>query len=198
MKKYVITITRQFGSMGRAIAQDLSEKLNIEFYDRDIVDMASQKMGLPISTISKMEDGSSKYSKERFPLGHSDSQEIQDKIFRVQRQIILDKADAGNCIIVGRCSDAILADAPNHLHIYTYAPYEKRLKNCVELLGMTYDEAVKMIHDIDKARIKYHKLYAGFLPNDEDHKDLMINTSSLPLPQIADCIADIIRRKFGE
>lgn len=197
MDKYVITITRQFGSMGRAIAQKLSEILKIELYDRDIVEMTAQKTGMPISTISYMEERASRYSFSKFPLGDDSSAEKRDEIFRVQKQIILDKADAGNCIIVGRCSDAILADAPNHFHVYTYAPYEKRLENCINLLGMTPDEAVRMIRDVDKARNEYHKKYAGFLPDNPLHKDLMINSSYLSFDDTAAVIADIIKRKFG-
>lgn len=51
MKKFIITITRQFGSLGRPIAKELAELLHIEYYDRDIVDEASKKLGMPVSTI---------------------------------------------------------------------------------------------------------------------------------------------------
>ena len=54
-KKYVVTITRQFGSMGRPIARELSERLGIEYYDRDIVEEISKQMNLPVSTISQLE-----------------------------------------------------------------------------------------------------------------------------------------------
>lgn len=196
MKKYVITITRQFGSMGRTIAQKLSEKLNIEFYDRDIVEMTARKTGMAVSTISYLEETASRYSFKKFPLGDDDSDK-QSEIFQVQKQIILDKADAGNCIIVGRCSDAILADFPNHLHIYIYAPYEKRLENCINYLGMTQEEASKMIRDVDKARAAYHKRYAGFLPDDIQHKDLMINSSYMSFDETADFLAGFIQKRFA-
>lgn len=195
MEKYVITITRQFGSMGRTIAQKLSEKLNIEFFDRDIVEITAKRMNLPISTISHLEESASRYSLKKFPLG-DDSSKKQQEIFHVQKQIILDKADAGNCIIVGRCSDAILANTPNHLHIYIYAPYKDRLNNCINYLNMTPEEAIKMIRDVDKARIEYHKQYAGFLPDDIQYKDFMINSSCMTLDEIVDFLAYLIQAKF--
>ena len=55
-EKYTVTITREFGSMGRPIARKLSELLNIEFYDRDIVEETARKMDLPLSVISKVEE----------------------------------------------------------------------------------------------------------------------------------------------
>ena len=55
-EKYVITISRQFASMGRSIAKRLAEELGIEFYDRDIVEQTARRMGLPVSTISDTEE----------------------------------------------------------------------------------------------------------------------------------------------
>ena len=55
-KKYVVTIARQFGSMGRPIAMKLSEILGIEFYDRDIVDQAAEKLNLPVSIVDENEE----------------------------------------------------------------------------------------------------------------------------------------------
>ena len=56
MEQYVITISRQFGSMGRSIARELSEILGIEFLDRDIVEATAKRMGLPVSVISDEEE----------------------------------------------------------------------------------------------------------------------------------------------
>ena len=58
MKQYVVTISRQFGSMGRMIAQQLSRELGVDFYDRDIVEETASRMGLPVSVISNTEENS--------------------------------------------------------------------------------------------------------------------------------------------
>ena len=109
-KQYIITIVREFGSMGRPIARRLSELLGIEFYDRDIVEETARKMNLPVSVISINEENQgSAYSRMRFPLGKS-SREKQDEIFRVQSEIIRSLAKRESCVIVGRCSDYILRD----------------------------------------------------------------------------------------
>ena len=84
-KKFVVTITRQFGSLGRPIAREMSELLGIEYYDRDIVEETSKKMNLPVSKISEHEE---KYHSNLFsmilPLG-SDNVTRQDEIFEVQK-----------------------------------------------------------------------------------------------------------------
>ena len=68
--KYVVTISRQFASMGRSIAQELARQLGVEFYDRDIVEAAASRMGLPVSTISDNEESAGNlYYKSIYPLG---------------------------------------------------------------------------------------------------------------------------------
>ena len=135
----MVTISRQFGSMGRSIACELSERLGIPFYDRDIVEETAKRMALPISVISDKEEISkSIYFKRKYPLGMGITS-IQDEIFLVQKSIIRDMAAKESCIIVGRCADSILKDLENKLRVYIYAPYEARYTNCIEQLGM--DEA---------------------------------------------------------
>ena len=177
MEQYVITISRQFGSMGRSIARELSEILGIEFLDRDIVEATAKRMGLPVSVISDEEESmKSTFFRRQYPLGMGMSS-LKDEIFLTQKNIIRDFAAKGSCIIVGRCADYILEDIPNHLNVYVYAPDEARLKNCVENLQMDPQTAKKMMRDVDAARNRYHKAYIPGWQSVFDHKDLMIDSS---------------------
>ena len=117
MEQYVITISRQFGSMGRSIAKELSENLGIEFLDRDIVEATAKRMGLPVSVISDEEESmKSTFFRRQYPLGMGMSS-LKDEIFYTQKNIIRDFAAKDSCIIVGRCADYILEDIPNHLNV---------------------------------------------------------------------------------
>ena len=197
MEKFTITITRQFGSMGRTIAKKLSEELGVEFYDRDIVEKVSRQLNLPVSKISDSEETAhSRFWERMFPLG-TDEEDIQDMIFDVQKEIILDLAKKSSCIIVGRCSDAILENRDNNMNIYIYAPVSKRLENCVNRLNMDEAEAKRTIARVDKARQAYHKKYAGFLPDDPAHRQLMIDSSMLGPEETAHWIAQVARKKFN-
>lgn len=197
-KQYIITIVREFGSMGRPIARRLSELLRIEFYDRDIVEETARKMNLPVSVISINEENQgSAYSRMRFPLGKS-SREKQDEIFRVQSEIIRSLAKRESCVIVGRCSDYILRDFENRLSICVYAPFEKRIENCVSSLGMDEETAMQMTVEVDKARRKYHKRYANYSPEDIKNKNLLIDSSFFGIEGTARLIAEIAKSKFGK
>ena len=197
MEQYVITISRQFGSMGRSIAKELSENLGIEFLDRDIVEATAKRMGLPVSVISDEEESmKSTFFRRQYPLGMGMSS-LKDEIFYTQKNIILDFAAKGACIIVGRCADYILEDIPNHLNVFVYAPEEARLKNCVENLQMDPQTAKKMMRDVDAARNRYHKAYIPGWQSVFDHKDLMIDSSRFGIGGTAKILADIVRNQWG-
>lgn len=201
-KKYVVTIARQFGSLGRPIAMKMSEMLGVEFYDRDIVEEAARKLNLPVSRIGEIEESAKKQVKTNsfrrmmYPLG-TQTDELQNQLFEAQQNIIRFLAERESCIIVGRCSDFILADEPNVLRIYIYAPYEARVKNCVEDLHMGEAEARRMIKMVDEARDHYHMHYAGFLPNDQRFKEIMIDSSMLGTDGTAEYLVDAVKRRFG-
>lgn len=193
-KKYVITIARQFGSMGRPIAMKLSEILGVEFYDRDIVDQAAKKLNLPVSIVDENEESAKEvfrntYSRMQFPLGRQKSTEVQDNIFEAQKNIINFLAEKESCIIVGRCGDFILSEMDNVIHIFIYAPYEERLKHCTNELGLSTEEGKRMIKKVDEAREAYHLQYAGFKPDDYKYKDIMIDSSLLGVMGTAEYLA---------
>ena len=199
--KYVVTITRQFGSLGRPIAKRMSEILDIGYYDRDLVDEAAKKLKLPVSVVDKEEESAKKvplnpFTRMKYPLGKGTS-DTQDAIFEAQQNIIQFLAEKETCIIVGRCSDFILEEMKNAMHIYIYAPYDVRVQQSVDNLKMDIQEARQMIVDVDEARDSYHMHYAGYLPDDKNHKDILIDSSFLGVEKTAQYLAEAVRQKFG-
>ena len=83
-KKYVITITRQFGSLGRPIAKLMAEQLGIEYYDRDIVDQAAKQLKLPASVVDEEEESAKKIFKNPF------SRTVPRMIFSMHSRISYD------------------------------------------------------------------------------------------------------------
>jgi len=196
-EKFVVTIARQFGSLGRPIARKVSEKLGIEYYDRDIVELTAKNLNLPVSAISDAEESAkSAFFNMNYPLGMGTTA-IQDSIFAAQRKIIVNLAEKESCIIVGRCADHILRDCKNIINVFIFAPYEARLVNCVERLDMRPDEAKRMIASVDKARESYHRHYCGYSMSDKDYKHVMLDSSLLGVDGTCDVLADIIKKKFN-
>lgn len=194
---FVVTINRQFGSLGRPIAKRMAEHLGVEYYDRDIVEATAKKMNLPVSTVSDEEErAGNKYLPMKFPLGTASS-EIQDNVFRAQRELILSLVEKESCIIVGRCADYILKGHDDLLRIFVYASYQDRFDNCVNSLLMDPDAARKMIRDVDRARKAYYLHYAGYKPEDPEHQDLLINSGTFGPDRTADYLCGVIKEQFG-
>ncbi len=197
LENYVVTISRQFGSLGRPIAKKIAKLLSIDYYDRTVVDELAKKMNLPVSEIDdgeELENAELKHMK--YPLGRS-SEEEQEKIFEAQEKIICDLADQGSCVIVGRCSDYILRNHTNHFSIFIYAPYEVRRENCIKTLHISPEEVDKMIEEVDEARKSYSMHYAKEYSEDVKNKDILIDSSLFgDIDETAEIIVEMIRKKF--
>lgn len=198
MKQYVITLSRQFGSLGRIIAQRMARELGIDFYDRDIVEETAYRMGLPVSVISSKEEHSdSIYFRYQYPLGTGIAS-MQDEIFLIQKNIIRDLAQKESCIIVGRCADSILMDMENHLNVYIYAPFEARMRNCVETLKMDEKTARKMIREVDRSRELYHRRYCPEYVNAATNKDILLDSSRFGVDGTAKILVNLARDLFAD
>ncbi|MCD7735642.1 MAG: cytidylate kinase-like family protein [Lachnospiraceae bacterium] len=194
MDHYVVTISREFGSLGRTVAQSLSEKLGVEFWDRDIVEAAARRTGHSVSVVSDEEETAknSFFLRKKYKMSLT-TYNINDEIFEAEKNIILDAANKSSCIIVGRCSDYILRDFPNHLSVYIYAPYEERLKNCIDTLMMDEKTARRMIREVDMARTYYQRKYCPDVRSPRDCSDLMIDSSRFGVEKTAALIAQALR-----
>ncbi len=197
MEKFVITINRDFGSLGRPIAKRLAELLGVEYYDRDIVEATARKLHQPVSVISDAEERKAAgFFSMLFPLGH-DSMAHQRELFETQSAFIQKMASTRSCIIVGRCADYVLRDHPNAMHIYIYAPYADRLANCVGPLHMEKGEAKRMIAGVDKARMAYHRYWCGYAANDPEHLHMIVNSALLEVEGTAQALAAVARVRFA-
>ncbi len=196
MEHFVITISRQFGSMGRTIAARLSEILEVEYYDRYIVEATAQRLGQSVSTVSHVEENTGTFFlKKKYPFNMG-IYSISDEVFFVQKNIIQDVASKSSCIIVGRCADSILKDMDNCLNVYIYAPYEARLHNCVHELMMEERVARKMIKEVDMERANYQKKYCPEVKSVFDNKHVMLNSSEFGIEGTAQILAQIARERW--
>lgn len=198
MEQYVVTISRQFGALGRTISQRLSEKLGVKFWDRDIVEATARRMGQSVSTVSDEEETArnSIFLRKKYRMSLT-TYSINDEIFETEKNIILDEAKKESCIIVGRCGDYILRDFPNHLSVYIYAPYEARLKNCTDTLMMEEKTAKKTIREVDLARTYYQRKYCPEVKSALDNKHLVLDSSRFGVEQTAEIIAQVVRLQWG-
>lgn len=196
-KRIVITISRQFGSLGREIGKRLAHALGVKYYDREMIEQTAERMHIEAAALSKYDESSTgRFSRMIHPLGLGQTT-THKRVFQYQRSMILNIASNESCVIVGRCADYILQDDPNAFHIFIYAPYKARLRNAVAELGLDEGYAVKMIKEVDEARNVYHKYYTG---EDEDsikYRNICIDSSIMNIDDTVRYLKDIILTHYG-
>jgi cytidylate kinase len=185
MDKYIITISREYGSGGRRIGELLAKDLGIPFFDKEIIQMAAEKSGMSAGFIENSDESipntflhNLKYS------GYSSYDSISfydtpvtDKVFLAQSAAIKELAAQGSCVIVGRCADYILRDDPALVAIFVRGSLEDRVRHAVEHYGLPSQNAIEKIKKIDKSRTNYYKYYTNRQWGIIDNFDLVINTS---------------------
>ena len=205
MSKCVITIARGFGSGGRTIGKLLAKKLDIDYYNDDLIKLASEESGINLELFGKADEKVKTSLFKRYNRSYGeyvlspDSADFvsDDNLFNYQAKIIRDIADKQNCIIIGRCGDFILRNNPDVLRLFIYADEKTCVKNVVELYGMIPAEAKKTIEKIDKSRAAYYKYYTDKNWYDVSNYDLCINTSDIGFEGAVDVIVDYIKRVRG-
>ena len=205
-KNIVITIARQYGSGGRTIAQMLSERLGIHYYDKELLKLASEDSGINedlfrnadehVKTTQLFKIAHSVYKGELIP-PESDDFTSMENLFNYQAKIIKKLAEQDeSCIIVGRCADHVLRDFPNKFDFFIHGSIEdrvKRVQTCGDYVieGKTPEAALEKM---DKQRSTYYNYYTGKVWGKCDHYDLCINAGRLGVEYSTDIILEYINR----
>ena len=196
MKRYIITISREFGCGAREIARQLASELGIPFYDKDLVDMAARKAGVHVDVFKNTDEvvvkkNSSKLSRE-FSYGSSTAF-YSEQAIEAQASVIRDIANRPeSCIMFGRCSDYILREHPNVINFFLYAPMSYRVKHIAENYDLDDRESAKLIKRVDKQRHNYYKYVTGQNRGDRNGKDMLIDVEAFGVEGTVKMMKDAI------
>ena len=204
MDHYVITIARGYGSGGKTIGKMLSEKLDIPFYDRELLRMASDDSGIHERLFGQADErvkpGLRKpfgkvYKGDLLP-PESDDFVSDDNLFNNQAKIIKELADTRSCVIVGRCADFILQDRPNVVKLFVHAPFESCVKTVMDMYALPQKEAEKKIQDTDRHRSAYYKYYTGRNWDNAQNYDLCLNSAELGFDKCVEIVEAYMNIRF--
>ncbi len=203
-KKYYITIGRQFGSNGRKIGSMLAKKLNISYFDKEIINIASKKSGLNKELFENADEKTSHslmgglfgFRNSMLDEVYSGNYLCNETLFSIQSDVIRDIATEQSAVLVGRCADYILKDEKNCLNIFIYADMADRIKWVSERYDISIKESHSLIHKTDKRRSEYYNYYTSKEWGDVTSYDLCINSSNFVPEEVVDILYDIIIRKF--
>jgi len=166
----IITIGRQFASLGSDIGAKLSELTGIPCYDREALVKIAEQHGIPIETFEKADEQAtssflyslamSSYSGNLAHYGINGNI-LTDRVFNIQSSEMRKIAEKGDCIFIGRCADDVLSDCEGLIKIFIHAPLEFRVNTLVKAYGMDENAARKKISKEDKKRASYYNFYTG-------------------------------------
>jgi cytidylate kinase len=192
----VITIGREFGSNGRAIARELSEALGIQFYDKELIEMAAKKSKLSDEDLAEIDETRANpwiYSSVGYQVGsgYTTVEPINDLLYQAEASVIRDVAESEDCIIVGRCSDYVLKDKIDSRHVFVYAPFNYRLSVVMNRDNLDEKKARSVIKKIDKRRRLYYNFYTDRNWNDLRNYDLSLDSSIFSMQDIVGILTEV-------
>ncbi len=193
----VITISREYGALGRTLADKLSERLGIPYYDKDFVNKTAEQSGYEVEEVKRDSEELKPSSKmlNSFLNSAVSYSSSHDAIFKAQKEVVLELAKSP-CIIVGRCADDILRKAGiDAFNIYLYADVKSRAKRAVELAENGTTSIEKYIEKRDKLRKTYYKQYTGHEMGNANNYTICFDTGRINIDTCADVIIDIISRE---
>ncbi len=201
MEKKIITISREFGSGGRTIGRMVAEKLGIPFYDKELVDQIAVESGFAPKFVE--ENGEHAPGKSFFSYafaaqgvpGVMNGLSTSDFLWNIQCSVILQLADKGPCVIVGRNADYILKDREDCLHAYIHADNAFRADRIVRLYGESEKSPETRLAEKDKRRRVNYQHYTGRVWGAAQNYDICLKSSDIGIEQ---CVDTIVRLALGK
>lgn len=200
--KSIITIGRQYGSGGRAIGRKLAEKLEVPFYDKELLERAANDSGICKELFENHDEkptNSFLYSlvMDTYSFGYNSAAftdlPMNHKVFLAQFEAIKKLALEGPCVMVGRCADYALADFDNCFSVFIHSDLEVRIRRIAKEYDLKDNKARDAIHKTDKSRSSYYNYYTNKRWADAASYSLCIDSGKMGLEGAVECIIQAVK-----
>lgn len=207
-KKIIITIARQFGSGGREIGELVAKALGIPCYDKELIKDAAAKGSLNEEVLKVTDESAANSLLYTLAMGSNIlgaglyfnyKMPLNDKLFILQSEIIKEYAEAGSCVIIGRCADYVLSDRDDLFKIFIYGDIMHRAARIRERYpDIKSAQVMDVIVKTDKRRSSYYNFYTGNKWGAHDNYDLAINSSTFGVEKTAEMIVNLAKGLMEE
>lgn len=194
MTKRIITISREFGSGGRFIGEEVAKKLGIKYYDKDIIGQIAEQSGFSPEYIQENAELSPKKGLFAYAFAGRDitGKSVEDMVYEAQRKVIMEIAEKESCVIIGRNADFILKDSDDVLNVFIHGAESEKVKRICKLYHVTETDAIKMMTDIDKRRMTNYRFYTDRKWGMAGNYTLSLNSSQLGYDRCEQIIIECI------
>ena len=195
MAKRIITISREFGSGGRFIGEEVAKKLGIAYYDKNVINEIAEKSGLSPEYIQENAELSPKKGMFAYALAGRDitGRSVEDMVHEAQRKVILELAKKEPCVIIGRNADYILKDRDDVLNVFIHGNMPEKTQRIIRLYNVDEKKAVKMMADTDKRRMTNYNFYTEHKWGKASNYTLCLNSSQLGYDRCEKIIMECIK-----
>lgn len=182
----IITISREFGSGGHEIGKMLADRLGIDFYDKELLELASKESGICQELFVKHDENYTNSFLYSLVMGNypvtadgrlNPEMPLNHKIFLAQFDTIKKIADKGPCVIVGRCADYVLKANENVLNFFITGNMAQKKRRILERYDIEKNKVEDFIRKTDKRRANYYNYYSDMKWGEAKNYDLCINSS---------------------
>lgn len=196
MKKFVITIGREFGSQGHEIGVKLAEKLNVKYYDKAYFENVMLKSKYVSEYTLAIMDQNAKNGVP-IKLWSAPERNAAKEMFEQQEKLINVIANEESCIFIGRCADYILKKRLDTFNVYIYSPYSVKLNHLINKYGLTVESTERMINCMDQSRHNYYKYFTKDNRGERHDKHILIDSSFLGIDYSVKLLNKIVEQKFN-
>ena len=204
MEKKIITISREFGSGGRTIGRKVAEELGIPFYDKELVEQIAVESGFAPKFIEEHGEHSPSgsffsyaFAPQGVP-GIMNGLSTADFLWNIQCSVILQLADKGPCVIVGRNADYILKDREDVMDVFIHAETPFKAERIVRLYGESEKSPETRLAEKDKRRRLNYQHYPGRTWVAAQNYEMCLCSSMLGIDQCVKIIVDAVRITQGK
>ena len=195
MAKRIITISREFGSGGRFIGEEVAKKLGMAYYDKNVITEIAEKSGLSPEYIQENAELSPKKGLFAYALAGRDitGKSVEDIVYEAQRKVILELVEKEPCVIIGRNADFILKDRDDVLNVFIHGNMPEKMQRISCLYNVSGQEAVKMMADTDKRRLANYNFYTEQKWGKASNYTLCLNSSELGFDRCEAIIMECVK-----
>ena len=198
-EKKIITISREFGSGGRTIGRRVAEELGIPFYDKEIVEQISLESGFAPRFIEEHGEHAPGLSRLAYAFapqgvpGIMNGLSTADFLWNIQCGVILQLAEKGPCVIVGRNADYILRDREDVMDVYIHADSAFKAERIVRLYGESEKSPEQRLAEKDKRRRVNYQHYTGRTWGAAQNYEMCLCSSMLGIDQCVKIIVEAVK-----
>lgn len=199
MKPILLSISREYGSGGKEIAQNISERLEIPVFDRKLIDMTAEQCGYSTKFIQEHEERITHSLLYDMAVAGAFSTVDpvtlpQNHVFLAQSKIITDLADKNpSAVFVGRCADYILREHPSLFSVFITADIDFRVKHAIEHYDVPADKAYSIISRQDKQRRRHYNYFTGMEWGASSNYHWILNTGKLGIETVTSILIELIK-----